>query len=633
MLRGLRNASANWVGKSILAAVVTVLIVSFGIWGIADMFRITGRAPVASVGSVEISADQFRQTFNDRLQTVSRQVGRPVTPAQAVSLGFDQQLLGQMLAESAMDEAARKMGLYVSAQQIAQRITADPSFRGISGAFDRNRFELLIRQNGFTEGRYIAEQSRVAMRRQLVTALTDNITAPLTEKQAYVRYEGEERSIDYFTLAAAAIGDIPSPSAEALQKYFDEHKAAFRAPEYRKLTVLALTPDEVAKSVTVSDDEAKQYYDSHAARFSMPEIRTVQQIVFPDEESAKKAAEAIAGGATYESTAMARGLKESDINLGPVAKTGIVDPAIADAAFSLKEGVVSEPVKGKFGTALVRVTKILPASAKPFNDVLGEIKHDVALEKAKAEINKRRDRVEDELAGGARLDEAAQKTGTPVRTIAATDRSGRAPDGSPVDLPKGADILGPAFTTGVGVEADPVQTEGGLVWFQVEGITPARDRTLDEVKATVDARWRENELSLRLEAKAREIVTAINGGQTLADAAKNLGLTVETAKGVKRAGNDSLPPDVVTGIFLTAKDAARSTEGKDDSERVVFKVTEITDPPYDPDDPDAKRDADAIRTGMVDELLTQYVTAVENELGMTVNRDVMRQAISGGAGN
>jgi peptidyl-prolyl cis-trans isomerase D len=633
MLRGLRQASGNWVGKTILAAVVTLLIVSFGIWGVGDMFRISGRAPVASVGSIEISADQFRQTFNDRLQSLSRQVGRPVTPSQAVSIGFDRQLLGQMLAESAVDETARRMGLNVSAAQVAQQITSDPSFRGITGDFDRTRFEQLIRQGGFTEARYIAEQRRVSMRRQLISALSANLEAPLAEKQVYSRYEGEERNLDYFTLTAAVIGDIPSPSPDVLQKYFDDHKASFRAPEYRKLILLALTPDQVAKTITVTDDDAKSYYDDHAARFASPEKRDVQQIVFPDEEAAKKAAEQITGGATFESIASERGLKDSDINLGNIPKTAIVDPAIANAAFALKEGEVSAPVNGRFGTALVRVTKIEPASTRPLSEVSGEIKQEIAADRAKAEINTRRDKIEDELAGGARLEEAAQKAGTPIQVIPAVDQAGRTPDGSPAELPKGADLLGPAFTTGVGVEADPIQTDGGLVWFEVGGITPARDRTLDEVKDRIDARWREDQLGQRLKAKADEIVEAVKAGQSFGDAAKALDLTVESAKWVKRSGNNSLPPDVVAATFRTAKDAAGNASGRDDSERVVFKVTEIADPSYNADSPDAKRVSDTLRNSINDELLSQYVAAIESDLGVTINPDVLRQAVAAGGGN
>ncbi|MGZ3409909.1 MAG: peptidyl-prolyl cis-trans isomerase [Xanthobacteraceae bacterium] len=634
MLRGLRKASGNWLGKSILAAVVTILIISFGIWGVGDMFRISARAPVASIGSAEITAEQFRQTFNDRIQALSRQVGRPVTPAQALSIGFDQQLLGQMLAEAAMDETARKMGLNVSAAEVAKRITTDPTFRGLSGEFDRNRFEQLIRQSGFTEGRFIAEQRRVFMRRQLVSALSDKLEAPLTERQAFARYEGEERSIDYITLTAATAGDIPSPTADVLAKYFEDRKITFRAPEYRKLIVLALTPDEISKSITVTDDDAKRFYEDYKTRFSTPEKRDVQQMVFPDDDAAKKAADQIAAGTSFEAIATERGLKDSDINLGSMTKAAIVDPAIAEAAFELKEGEISAPVKGRFGTALVRVTKIEPAITKSFTEVSSDIKQEIAADRARLEINKRRDKVEDELAGGARLDEAAQKAGTPVRTIAAVDRSGRAPDGSPVtDLPKGADILGPAFSTGVGVEADPVQAEGGLVWYEVAGITPARDRVLDEVKGQVEARWREDQLGQRLKTKADEIVAAVKAGKSFEDEAKGLGLTIDNAKWVKRSGNSKLSRDVVAAMFRTAKDAVGSADGNDPSERVVFKVTEIATPNYNTDSPDSKRISDTLRNALSDELLTQYVTQIENDLGTTINRSVLLQAVSAGGGN
>ena len=135
---------------------------------------------MASIGSTEITGDQFRQTFTDRLQQLSRQAGRPITPAQAVAVGFDQQLLGQLVAEAALDENTRALGLNVSSADVAKRIAADPVFRGITGDFDRSRFEQLIRQGGFTEQRYIADQEKVLLRRQLADALSRGVAAPVT---------------------------------------------------------------------------------------------------------------------------------------------------------------------------------------------------------------------------------------------------------------------------------------------------------------------------------------------------------------------------------------------------------------------------------------------------------------------
>ena len=87
MLRGLRKASSNWLGKAVMAAVVGFLVISFAIWGIGDIFRGFGRSTVAKIGRTEITVEQFRTIYNDRLQQYSRQAGRPIGPEQARAAG------------------------------------------------------------------------------------------------------------------------------------------------------------------------------------------------------------------------------------------------------------------------------------------------------------------------------------------------------------------------------------------------------------------------------------------------------------------------------------------------------------------------------------------------------------------
>ena len=222
MLRGLRKASSNWLGKAIMAAVVGFLIISFGIWGIADVFRGGGRATVATVGNTEISAEQFRQTYTDQLQQFQRQVGRPITPEQARALGIDRQILEKMMAEAALDQRTRALGLGVGDDEIGRRIMQDPAFRGINGQFDQQRFEQSIRAAGFTEPRYIAKLRNDALRKQLEDSLIGGVAVPRTAIEAFNRYQNEERSIDYVVLGLAVAGDIPAPSVEELAKYFDD---------------------------------------------------------------------------------------------------------------------------------------------------------------------------------------------------------------------------------------------------------------------------------------------------------------------------------------------------------------------------------------------------------------------------
>src|SRR6202171_2846642 len=159
MLRGMRKASSNWLGKTIMAVVMGVLIISFGVWGIADIFRGFGQSTLAKVGHIEISTEQFRQLYTEKLQQIGRQFGRPLTMEQARAFGLDRQVLQQTIAEAALDEEARRLGLGQSNDETMRMIFNDPNFRGVNGAFDPARFQTVIRQFGFSEQRFIAERS------------------------------------------------------------------------------------------------------------------------------------------------------------------------------------------------------------------------------------------------------------------------------------------------------------------------------------------------------------------------------------------------------------------------------------------------------------------------------------------
>src|SRR5689334_9466982 len=123
MLRGIRNASSNWLGKTIMTVAMGALIVSFGVWGIADIFRGFGQSTLARVGGAEISLNEFRQIYTDRLQQIGRQFGRPLTQEQARAFGFDRQVLQQLIAETALDEKARQLGLTQSDAEKLRVIT------------------------------------------------------------------------------------------------------------------------------------------------------------------------------------------------------------------------------------------------------------------------------------------------------------------------------------------------------------------------------------------------------------------------------------------------------------------------------------------------------------------------------
>jgi len=610
-----------------MATVMGVLIVSFAVWGIADIFKGFGQSSLAKIGKTEISTEQFRQIYTERLQQLGRSFGRPLTSEQARAFGLDRQVLQQTIADAALDEEARRMGLAQSQEETMRLIYGDPNFKGLGGKFDPARFQATIRQFGYTEQRYLAEQRRLGLRRQIAGTVSAGVEPPKVLIDAMIRFQNEQRSMEYVKLDAAQAGTIDPPSPEALAAYFEDRKTQFRAPEYRKLSFVVISPEEIGKWTEVTDEDAKKVFEQRRDQIGTPEKREVSQMVFPNEGEAQAARARITSGTSFDDIAKERNLNLADVDLGLIAKSAIIDPAIADAAFSLPSGEVSQPVQGRFGVALVKIGKIEPGVTPTFESVAAQVKKELATERARAKVSEIQNKMEDERSGGANVVEASQKLGLTPVTIDAVDRSGRKPDGQPVaNIPRGLDVVSQAFNSDVGVDNEPIQFAGGYVWYDVLGITPSRERPLDEVRSQVEAKWREDQISSKLRAKATEMVQKVEQGGTLATEAAAAGSKVETATGFRRdASLSGVPAAAITAAFRTAKDGVGQTSGAGGSEWIVYRVTDVTVPQIDAASDELKKLKDTLQRGLTDEQVAQYVTKIESEIGTTINQAAFAQ--------
>jgi peptidyl-prolyl cis-trans isomerase D len=235
--------------------------------------------------------------------------------------------------------------------------------------------------------------------------------------------------------------------------------------------------------------------------------------------------------------------------------------------------------------------------------------------------------MEDERGGGASVIEAAQKLGLAAVTIDAVDRSGRLPGGQlATNIPRGLDVVSQAFNSDIGVDNDPIQFNGGYVWYDVLGITPSHERGLDEVKDQVEARWRDDQISSRLRAKATEMVQKLDQGGKLADQAAAAGLKLETAAGFRRdASLPGVPVGAIAAAFRTAKDGAGQTPGAGAGEWIVFLVADVSVPPVDLASDEIKKLKETLQRGLTDEQVAQYVTKLEADIGTSINQAAFAQ--------
>ena len=635
MMDRIRAASQGWIGRVIMAIVLGFIIVSFGFWGIGDIFRGFNANELAQIGSTRISVDAFRNAYQSELQRVQGQAKRAITNDEARRIGLDRQVLGRLLTDAVLDQQGQTLGLAVGEADIARTIRGDANFKGDKGEFDRQRFDALMRSNGLTEAGYVREQHDVILRQDVSDAVIGGLDVPKAMSEAIHRYQTETRAIDYVELPPVAAGEIAKPSDAELQKYFDDRRDAYLASEYRKLVVLSVVPADFVKPADVTDADVQKRYDEvKAARFVVPETRALEQIVFPDAPAAGAAKAKLDGGQSFEALVAERKLAPRDVALGTVTRDQLAEKPVAEAAFALPAGGTSPVVKTQFGSVLVHVATINPAKEQPLSAVAAQLKDEIALARAKTEATKLRDAVEEQRSAGKTLSEAASAAGLQPRTIDGIDAQGRDRMNKPVEgIVDGPTLLRAAFATDVGADTDMISTaSGGYAWFEVAGIEPAHPLPLADVRNRVEAAWRADETAKRLAAKGATLVKALDDGKPLAEIAAAEGkLAVQHSGDVRRGGAPSLPPQVVAAVFGVPVRKAGSVAAPSGG-RILFQVLDALVPPQDERDAEFTRLIEQVKGGLLDDVLGQYLARLEQRYGVKVNPTALAAAVGGGGG-
>ncbi len=629
MLGTLRNAAGTWVAKALLS----LLVVSFAVWGISGRLAgtIAGHHSVITAGGTSVSVTEYRLAYDRQINAMSQQFGQRLTREQARAVGVENQVLAGLVSGAVLDEQARKLGLGLSKDRLAELTRDDPAFKGQDGKFDRRMFDYVLRQVGMRPEDYLKNRAQVAVRQQIVEAVTDGMKAPDAFLKAVALYRGEDRTIDYLVLPKSLVEPIEAPSDSTLNAYFEANKKVYAAPEYRKFSYVRLEPQDIMDPGSISDSQVKDDYEKNKERYTTPEMRTVEQLVFKSTDAAQAALDSLKAGATFDKLVAAQGKTEADTVLGTLSKDKIPDKAVADAAFSLAVNEVSPVVQGAFGPVLLRVTDIKPEVVKSLAEVSAEIRKDLAISEANRVLLDVHDSYEDARAGGATMQEAAAKLKLKVVTVDAIDRAGQRPDGTVVEnLPESPALIRAVFDAETGIENEGLNTaDNGYVFYEVNAITPARDRTLDEVRQKVVADWTKAETEKRLLAKADELEKRVKDGATLDTIAGELKLEKQTKRGLKREADDAdFGKEGAAAMFGVPENGVGTVPAPTGEAEILYKVANVTEPAG-ADAASVPDDAQkAFASGLADDLLDELVTQLQSQYDVRVDQTAIAQAMN-----
>lgn len=629
MLEKLRKNASGFVAQIFIG----LLVLSFAVWGINDIFRGSVDTTVATVGDEEIEGGLFLFEYRRDLNQRSQSFGRQLSLNEGQALGFDRRVLEQMVGRTALDVKARELGLAAGEDLVIEDIRNDPAFQGPTGQFDPETFRQTLFTNGISEAFLIDDRKRYIARQQLIESISSEIVVPDGLAQKMYEVLNERRKAKYMVLTPEMVDAPGQPDEEALTSFYDVRgQGLFRQPEYRTFTHVIMTPDVVAESIEISEDAIADAFELRRAEFDQPERRSVEQISFPTLEEAQAARGSLSEGKTFAGLAADMELAAADYRLGLLARGELFDTTIADAAFSLEEGQVSDPVEGPLGYLLIRVPQVVPAVTAALEDVRDRIRGDLAADRAYDELFDLANQVEDARAGGATLAEAAEVIGLTPTAVPAVTQVGVGRNGQrPSSLPREEEILTAAYTAEVGEEVPMGElSDGSFFWVEVTDIAEASTPALDEVRAEAIEAWQREEREARLLRLAADLAARINGGETIAEVVDDFGRApIETPELTRGMSNETFSRIAVNNLFSVPEgDATYGPVGFGRSV-LVMQVSEVIsgDALATGDEFDAF--SERLAASFSDDMMVQYINAIRADVGVEIDERAIAYVIGG----
>ncbi len=614
------------VARIIVGIMFSMLIVSFAIWGIGPIFQTGGRLRlVAEVGPVRITPQEFQDQYRRELRQLQTALQTQLDAQRARDLGIPERVVQEMVGRILFSLAARDAGVAVGDDVVRQAIIDNPSFKNAEGQFDRALFDSLLYNAGYSEDRFVGIMRDDVVRTQLSGAITAGATVASETVDALYRYRNERRVTETLTVPAASIKELPTPTEADLDAYHKAHAEAFTAPEYRAITGVELRASDLVDRMKVSDDQIKDEYESRPAEFKIPEERALRQILLPDEAAAKRAEAMLSEGQSFDKVAH-EVTGKAPVDIGTVTETGVPTQELAKAAFELKEGGVSAPIPSPLGWHIVQVAKVTPGRTESLAEAKDRLSRQIALREAADAVFDLSNKLQDELGGGASLEDAARKLDLKPIKIEAVDSQGNGPDGKRVtSLPQDPKFLAAAFATESGRESDLVDDgSGGYFILRVDKVVPSALKPLAEVRDQVLAGWQQEQRLQGAEKVASALVESAKSGKSLAELAKEDGYAFANAQPFTRTGEGASPgltPELI-GTLFSAKVgdvvSAATPQGA-----VVAKLTEVMPSEAKADEAKVQRLRDQLRDAVGGDLLGAFAAALQKRYRVEINTDVI----------
>ena len=514
--------------KSPYAAVLMgLLIVSFGIWGVRDVFHVRISDAVIKAGSREVSSADFKLKFQQQLKSFQQQTGQAVNIQDAVQQGVVQQFLQDMAGEEAVQEAIRRTGVKPSDQLVVDQLRKIPAFfNPVTGTFEEQTYETLLAQNNLTPVQFQDQlQDQLAIQ-HFVSGMTSGLRVPATYAVLFGALDQQSRSADYFLLDPRTQPAPAKPTDAQLNQFIKGHIDQLRQPESRQITLVRISAQQIGATLKPNEADVLKMFNVEKARLSVPERRSFVQVLVKDPAQAAAVTARLNKGEDATQVAKAYGTKP--ISYADIPQDKVDDPAVGKAVFALNSGQVSAPIHGQFGYSVAKLASITPAKPASLEEARPQIVKELNDRAAKDAAYEQSEKYSDAHSKGQNMDAAAKASGAKLFPIPVPiNAQGRMPNGQP--LPSiNEKMLKDAFSLPQGGETDITDLgQGEYYALRVDKLTPAHVPGLEEIRGPLTQAYMTNQLIETLKAKADALTQRVKKGEAIGTVAASAGAKVQ----------------------------------------------------------------------------------------------------------
>ncbi|WP_417318283.1 SurA N-terminal domain-containing protein [Emcibacter sp.] len=613
-------------------ALLGILIASFALWGIGRDAFVKGGNNVAVIGEDKITAQDFARQFQSSLYREQQNYNGELTQELAIRMGLATQVLQTQVNQKAFFEAAQQAGIRVSDERLRDYITSQKVFQNDLGIFDRFAFERIARNQGYTSSQFEEVLREDLVRQDFVASLVANIQVPRAALETIYKFERESRTADVITIRASDITDIAEAREDTLKAYYEAHSSRYMAPEYRSLNYIVIEADQFIDAIELEEQEVRTLYEDRLDEYTVAEKRTLQQLILDGKEDADAAYADLESGMSFLDVVEKYSDQDiEDSNIGeqtPTDMEEVYGQAAADAVFGLSGEGYTAPQETDFGWYIFNVIGIEAGSAKSFEELRTELETELKHQRAMDHVYDMTNKVEDELAGGARLPEISDNLGLELKTSGLTDRNGFSPAGKTAEgLPGLPSFLSRAFE--IDPSDDPKLEEAGEDAFYVLAVADVVDQRLrpfEEVSSAVKTSWTYDEKLAKAEAIVNSIIEQAADGKILAVLAKDIkGANINTVTISRDDRTGKVSPQVMEAIFKADTGKITSSRAADQNGFVLLQVKSKTMPEDVPEKmPELKN---AMLRVYQNEILSAYRNYLTEALPVQINDRVVKAVL------